>query len=175
MMLFASALAHGQAISRAAGSRVEAVVEKTGLLSGKKHVLSWERFSGTFSVDPPKVDLTIEAESVRVLDDWLGDGKREDVRKEAVGKDVLNAAKYSQIRFVSTAVTGDINSAFQISGNLTVRGMTKAVTLTVRQSGAAYEGETKFPMSAFGIKPPKAALGAIGTKDELTIRFHIKR
>ena len=154
-----------------ANAKVEAIVEKTGLLSGKKHVLAWEKFDGKFSVSPPSVEFVVEAGSMKVLDDWIGDGKKEDVRKEAVGKDVLDVAKFPGIRFVSTGVTGDMAGAFQVAGNLTVRGITKAATLAVKRTGTGYEGETRFPMTAFGIKPPKAALGAIGTKDEMTIRF----
>jgi polyisoprenoid-binding protein YceI len=117
------------------------------------------------------VELTVEAGSVQVLDDWINDGKKEDVRKETVGKDVLNAAKFPQIRFVSASVNGNISGAFQVAGELTIRGVTKPVTLAVKRGATGYEGETRFPMSAFGIKPPKAVLGAIGTKDEMTIRF----
>jgi polyisoprenoid-binding protein YceI len=152
-------------------AKVEAVVDKTGLMSGKKHVLAWEKFNGSFSLNPASVTFTVEAGSVKVLDDWIGEGRKEEVRKETVGKDVLNAAKFPQIRFISTAVTGDTGGAFQVTGNLTVRGITKAVTLTVKRNGAYYEGQTQFPMSGFGIKPPKAALGAVGTKDEMIIRF----
>lgn len=154
-------------------AKVEAIVEKTGLLSGKKHVLAWEKFDGTFAVSPARVEFVVEAGSMKVLDDWIGDGKKEDVRKEALGKDVLDVARFPQIRFVSTGVSGDTAGAFQVNGNLTVRGIAKPVTLSVKRIGNGYEGETRFPMSAFGIKPPKAALGAIGTKDEMTIRFAV--
>ena len=36
-------------------AKVEAIVEKTGLMSGKKHVLAWEKFDGKFSVSPASV------------------------------------------------------------------------------------------------------------------------
>lgn len=152
-------------------SKVEAIVEKTGLLSGKKHVLRWEQFRGSFSPSPARVELIVEAGSMKVLDDWISASKQEEVRKEAIGKDVLDTARFPQIRFVASGVNGDIGAAFQVPGSLTVRGITKPVTLSVKRNGANYEGETRFPMSAFGIKPPKAALGAVGTKDEMTIRF----
>ena len=152
-------------------ARVEVIVEKTGLMSGKKHTLRWEQFGGKFGVSPPTVELVVEAASVKVLDDWINDSKKEDVRKETIGKDVLDTAMFPQIRFVSTSVTGELSSAFQIIGNLSIRGITKPVTLAVKRTATGYEAEARFPMSAFGIKPPKAALGAVGTKDEMTMRF----
>jgi polyisoprenoid-binding protein YceI len=152
-------------------AKVEGIVEKTGLMSGKKHLLAWSTFEGKFSVSPPAVEFAVEAASLKVLDDWIGDGKKEDVRKEALGKDVLDVAKFPQIRFVSTGVSGDTSTAFQVLGLLTVRGVARPVTLAVNRVNGMYEGETRFAMSAFGIKPPKAMLGAVGTKDEMTIRF----
>jgi polyisoprenoid-binding protein YceI len=138
-------------------SRVEAIVEKTGLLSGKKHLLRWEKFSGTFSESSGAVSLTVEAASIVVLDDWIGDGKKEDVRKETVGKNVLHAEKYPQIRFASAGPAAGGPNEF------TVKKISEGV----------YEGECSFAMTAFGVKPPKALLGAIGTKDEMTVRFRI--
>lgn len=157
-----------------ANARVEAVVEKTGLMSGKRHVLRWERFSGRFTASPAAVELEVEAASVAVLDDWLNASKREDVRAETVGKNVLDAARHPRIRFTARALRGDPGAAFELPGELTIRGTTRPVTLTVRRDGAAYTGETRFPMSAFGIKPPRAAFGAVGTKDEMTVRFRVE-
>ena len=170
LWLIAVMAAWGQSIVPG-NAKVEAVVEKTGLMSGKKHVLAWEKFDGKFTVSPARVEFVVEAGSLKVLDDWINDSKKEDVRKEALGNSVLDVARFPQIRFVSTEVSGDTASAFQVAGNLTVRDMTKSVTLAVKRTASGYEGETRFPMSAFGIKPPKAALGAVGTKDEMTIRF----
>lgn len=152
-------------------AKIEAVVEKTGLMSGKKHVLAWEKFDGKFTVSPARVEFGVEAGSLKVLDDWINDSKKEDVRKETLGKNVLDVARFPQIRFVSTGVSGETATAFQVAGNLTVRDTTKPVTLAVKRTPSGYEGETHFPMSGFRIKPPKAALGAVGTKDEMTIRF----
>ncbi|MFN0102461.1 MAG: YceI family protein [Bryobacteraceae bacterium] len=170
-LLAGAMFAQEMRIAPGGGNKVEGIVEKTGLMSGKKHLLAWEKFDGKLSVSPARVEFFVEAGSVRVLDDWIGDGKKEDVRKETVGKNVLDVDKFMQIRFISTGVSGDTGASFQVMGDLTVRGITKPVTLAVKRNGISYEGETKFAMSGFGIKPPKAALGAIGTKDEMTIRF----
>jgi polyisoprenoid-binding protein YceI len=160
-------------IAPAGGARIQAIVTKTGLLSGKKHVLRWEKFAGRFSTSPAAVSLSVDAASVQVLDDWLGDAKKEDVRKETVGKKVLDTARHPSIQFDSTSVTGDTNGSFQITGNLTIRGIANPVTVTARKTADGYEGECRFPMSAFGIKPPRAALGAIGTADQIVLQFSL--
>jgi polyisoprenoid-binding protein YceI len=152
-----------------ATSRVEAIVEKTGVMSGKKHLLRWEKFSGKFTLMPPQVMFEAESATVSVLDDWVNGGQKEDIRKETIGKDVLDAAKHPVVRFVSTAATDNT-----LTGNLTVRGVTKPVTLRFKKNAdGTYDGESSFPMTQFGIKPPKAALGLVGTNDEMTIRVHI--
>lgn len=160
-------------IAPGTGTKVEATVEKTGLMSGKKHTLVWEKFSGQFT--QKSVTLEVEAASVKVLDDWIGDAKKEDVRKETIGKDVLHADKFPRIQFASTSIAGNLEGTFEIAGNLTIRGITKPVTLSARKlSNGSYDAETTFAMSSFGIKPPKAALGAVGTKDAMTIRVRVQ-
>lgn len=167
--------ASGQTIPIASEGRntLEAVVTKTGFLRGKRHILRWTEFAGTAQISPPSVEFTVRADSVQVLDDWLGEGKREDVRKEAVGKNVLNAAADPEIRFRSTKVDGSTEGELTVTGDLTIRGVTRPVTVRVRRNGGFWEGETSFAMTRFGIKPPSAILGAIGTQDSMTIRFRI--
>jgi len=155
------------------GSSVEAVVEKTGLLRGKKHILSWSSFTGRYTVAPPGAEISVDAASVQVLDDWLNTEKRAAVRDETVGKNVLDTARFPRIEFRSASVSGDPAASFQLTGTLTILGIAKPVTLSIRRTPAGFEGETRFPMSAFGIKPPRAALGAVGTKDEVLLRFRV--
>lgn len=87
----------------------------------------------------------------------------------ALGKETLDVAKYPTVRFVSTAVDGE-----KVAGTLTVRGISKPVTVMVKQVGGGQsEGSAIFKMTDFGIKPAKAALGAVGTKDEMTLQFKL--
>jgi polyisoprenoid-binding protein YceI len=50
------------------------------------------------------------------------------------GPDFFDAAKYPQITFVSTGVTKSSDTAYVVTGNLTMRGVTKPVTLAVTAS-----------------------------------------
>ena len=87
-----------------------------------------------------------------------------DIEKAALG--LLEPAKYPEIRFVSTRVVPG-----GVEGSLTIRDVTRPIAISVKD----YEGTAKVKLSDFGLKPPSSALGfAIGTKDEMTVRFKLK-
>jgi polyisoprenoid-binding protein YceI len=94
------------------------------------------KFSGTFSYDPSsptssKVDATIEMDSINT--DQL---KRDDHLRSA---DFFDAKKFPAMRFVSRDVSGNATE-MKVVGDLTIKDVTKPVTLTVQ-----YEGQAKDP------------------------------
>ena len=146
----------------------ELEVDKTGLLAGKKHLFRFERYRGR--VDDSAVSFTIDAASLKVLDAWKpATGAVAKIREVALGKDVLDAARYPEITF-----TADAPREGEIIGQLMVRGVSRPCTVTVKRSGNFVEGSALVRFSAFGIKEQKAALGAIGTKDEMRVRFRLQ-
>ena len=119
----------------------------------------------------PVVDVTIGAASI-------------DTRVEARdthlrSADFFDVEKYPELRFVSTRVqrTGD---GYTLTGDLTIRGVTKPVTLTVTEEGtgvdpwgnqkAAFSATGKFRRSEFGLNW-NAALetGGVLVSDEVKI------
>ena len=55
---------------------------------------------------------------------------------------------------------------------LTVRDRSRAVVVAVMKTGnQSYRGSAKIRLTDFGLKPPSAALGLVGTKDEMTFAF----
>jgi hypothetical protein len=94
----------------------------------------------------------------------------------------LNAKKYSAIVFemtTATIVPGQKNQ-FQVktTGNLSIAGVTKSVTMdvtgTVNANGTiTCSGSEKLKMSDFQVKPPVFMLGALKTGDGLTIDFTV--
>lgn len=101
-----------------------------------KHVLSnvrgmFKKPSGTVTLDEAtpansKVDATIDAGSIST-----GVEERDTHLKSA---DFFDVAKYPTITFASTSVTRSSASAYSVTGNLTMHGVTKAVTLAVTAS-----------------------------------------
>ena len=156
-------------LAPATANTVDLYVEKTGLMSGKKHWFRFPQLTGSFSTNPAKVELQFDVKAMQCFDTWLSEKDQKKVLEHALGKETLDVAKFPTVTFVSTAVDGD-----KVTGTLTIRGVSKPVTVTAKQAGEGqYEGLAVFKMTDFGIKPAKAALGAIGTKDEMTLQFKL--
>jgi len=161
----------GFLIEPAAGSRFELRVYKTGLLSGKKHLFVFDRYRGRF--DGHQIEFTLEASSIRCLDDWRpATGKIEEIVKVAL-HEMLDATRHPELRFVSNQITAKGDSTYHATGQLTIRGVSKPVTVTVSRKGNVIEGQAQIRHSDFGLKPQSAALGAIGTKDEMDVTFRL--
>lgn len=87
------------------------------------------------------------------------------------GESVLNAKKFGTIRFVSTRIrlggSGQLSDGAKIDGNLTIRGVTRPVTLNAvlfRQSGTQAGDLSKLGFKLTGSVSRKA-FGATGYPD----------
>jgi polyisoprenoid-binding protein YceI len=123
-------------------------------------MVTWVRGSfkdvhGTLEFDPQRPqDLRVEAviESNRC---WSGEPARDTHLRSA---DFLACETYPQIRFVSSSVELVGPSDFKVSGNLTIRGVTRPVLLDVR-----YHGTWQTPWFEDGVdKGPKTRAGFTG-------------
>ncbi len=167
-------------IKPGATSRFALEIYKTGLMSGKKHLFLFERYAGALeynstSPERSKIDVNVEAASFVVKDDWVSASQAKSIRDEAEGKNGLDLAKHSTIRFVSSSIVR-AGEGFTVQGTLTIRGIEKPVTVNVTMKpGDAgtirFEGKAEVKLKDYGIKPPTAALGAIGTRNEMAVAF----
>ena len=114
----------------------------------------FDKFSGNFSYDEAKpedtkVDVTIDTTSVN--------SNHAERDKHLSGEDFLDVAKFPEAKFVSTKYSGG-----KLEGNLTLHGVTKPITIDVKEIGAGadpwggfrrgFEGSTKFALADFGIE-----------------------
>jgi len=165
-------------------SRFALQVDKTGLMRGKKHLFVFERYVGRLEYDPgnpaeSRVELTIESGSLIVTDDWVSEKDRAKISDEALNNK-LAAGKYPEMRFRS----GSIRAAggadrYEVQGELTIRDLARPVVVqvTLREEGEGillFDGEAIVKMTDYGMKPPSAALGLIGTKDEMLLHFLLR-
>jgi polyisoprenoid-binding protein YceI len=161
-------------------SRMELTVEKTGLLSGRKHLSTFSEYRGTLQFDretpeASTVEFTIEAGTIMCRDTWLNPKDLGKVQQYAL-KEMLAAEKHPQISFRSTGARKLDATRYRIEGVLTIRDVARPVIVAASlNSGPAnevsIEGTAVVRLTDFGLKPPSTALGAIGTRDEMALRF----
>ena len=117
-----------------------------------RHLLSKVRgrfadFSGTVEFDQSNparshVDVTILAASI--------DTAEADRDKHLRSADFFDVEQYPTLRFVSTSVTPRNDNTYDVSGNLTIHGVTRRVTLPATYLGTARDpwGNAKFVFEA---------------------------
>lgn len=115
-------------------------------------------FDGQFSYDEKnpnasKVNVTINTNSI--------DSNHAERDKHLRGKDFLHVSQYPKASFVSQSYTDLGNGKGKLSGNLTLHGVTKLITIDVNFIGqgkdpwggyrAGFEGKTSIKLKDFGI------------------------
>ncbi|WP_322629379.1 YceI family protein [Halothiobacillus sp.] len=139
-------------------------------------VHSFNKTSGTIIYDPVaktgSVDITIDPKSVNtgvpLLDKYLQD------------KDFFDSAQYPTITFKSTRVKFEGKKPVKVYGNLTIKGITKPVTLTVtsfqvmqnpieKKEEVGANAHTRIKRSEFDM-----AKYAPGVSDEVTINLPVE-
>lgn len=156
------------------GARFELIVEKTGLLAGKKHIFSFPKLEGSVTLEPPAVEIAIDARAVQLHDDWVSAKDREKILALTHSAEMLHTAAHPLLTFRSTEVLPTGEGRYRVTGALTLRGAARTVEVEVVRQGDLFTGKAVFPMSRFGMKPPKAALGAVGTRDEVAVTFALQ-
>jgi len=89
-------------------------------------------FDGTIWIDrgnpsASKVELTIQSASI----DTANENRDKDLRSE----NFFDAAKFPTITFKSTKVVPKGNDAYEVTGDLTMHGVTKTITVPVKHGG----------------------------------------
>lgn len=129
-----------------------------------KHLgFSWlvgrfDKFDGTFSYDeaaPEKSSVKVEIDTASV------NSNHAERDKHLRAEDLLDAAKFPKATFVSTSITPEAGGKAKITGDLTLRGVTKQVVIDAVKIGGGtdpwggervgFEGTTKFALADFGI------------------------
>jgi polyisoprenoid-binding protein YceI len=162
-------------IEPTAKSQLNLYVEKTGLLSGKKHHFVFERYEinidlNETSPEQSQVQLKIDAGSIVCKDTWVSAKDLVKISKTAL-EDMLAAARFPAIVFRSTSMRQESGGVFGVEGILTIRDVTKPVLVRVKRDYGAFSGTAVVRLTDFKLKPPSTALGLIGTKDEMTFSF----
>ena len=138
-------------------------------------------FSGTVVVDGADPSRSTAQVSIEVASIDTRNSQRDEHLRT---NDFLAAEQYPRIDFVSTGVVATGERQFDLSGDLTIRGVTKAVTIPVSYEGAAtdpfgnlrlgFEGSLTISRKDFGITW-NAALetGGVLVSDSIVLELEI--
>lgn len=150
-------------------------VGKTGVFSGlgHEHEVSAPIKSGTAETGAhPAVEIHVDARALRVTGKDEPEKDRAEVQKAMLGPEVLDSEQHQEIVYKSSSAESAGPGKWMLRGNLTLRGQTRPVTVTVTFKDGQYTGEATVKMTDFGITPPGKA--GIRAKDELKIEFEVK-
>ena len=150
-------------------SKIEFIGSKvTGSHNG-----SFQKFSGQIdhagTPENSRVQITIATDSITT--------DTPDLTKHLKTADFFDVAKFPQATFVSTAIKpgGDKGASHTITGNLTMHGVTKAVTfpatINVTPDAATVESSFSINRKDFGINYAGAADNLI--RDDVVLTLHI--
>jgi len=157
-----------------------------GMLSSLGHspTFAVQDFEGEAAFDPDTPEkaslvLRIKSSSLEVTDDIKSKDRRE--IESTMNDSVLETVRFPEIVFRSAGVAsdkiGDGRYQVKLSGELSLHGMTRAVTVPIQVSvlGDEFraEGEVSLSQSDFGIRPVSVAGGTLKLKDELRVGFNI--
>lgn len=158
-------------------------VAKTGLMRGRKHVFEFTSYRGAVRLDErqpgrTEVEVEVEAGEFRLLDEWVGEKDKRKIAAYTRSPEMLDVGRHPLIRFRSRTAEETGSGSYRVEGRLEIRGVAKPVVVlarTSRQDGELeVEGTAQFRLSDFGLKRPTAALGAIGTSDEVRLEFRLR-
>jgi len=138
------------------------------------HNGSFKKFSGvvdyTGQVETSRVSLTIDSSSLET--------DTPDLTKHLKTADFFDVAKFPEAKFVSTAIKpgGENGATHTVTGNLTLHGVTKAVTfpatINVTPDAATVESSFSINRKDFGINYAGAADNLI--RDDVVLTLHIR-
>src|SRR5574337_1107445 len=141
-------------------------VSKAGLFSafGHNHEIRAPIARGSFNEESPAVELEVDARQLKALDPDLSDKDRAEVQQTMLGPEVLDSAKFPQIRFRSLSVERAGEGKWRVHGDLTLHGQTHPVLAEVAGTAGHYRGSAVVRQTDFGIKPVSAGGGSIKVK-----------
>jgi polyisoprenoid-binding protein YceI len=158
-----------------------------GLLwfKGHEHLVAAREFSGEAQMSPDKItpaslQLTVKTDSMVETSDAFTEQQKQIINKE-LREIVMEPAKYPEIVFKSTVVTGKSQSNGQynlkIVGELTLHGVTRQIVIpakvTLTGNNLRAIGEFSIDRSDFKVKATSAFHGMVRVRNKVKFTFDI--
>ena len=145
---------------------------------------NFKSFDGSMEASKPdfsdaKINFTADVSSVNTENDMRDNHLKSD--------DFFNAAKFPQLKFVSTSFTPQGDNKYKLVGNLTIRDVTKSVTFDVKYGGtvvamggthAGFKATSKIDRFDYNLKWSKATESGgmvVGKDVDITINVDFKK
>lgn len=157
-------------------SKITIHVGKSGLLSAAahNHTINAPIASGTMRESAPAhIEFTIETAKMLVEPDPKIDAKDQATIQMHMEDMTLETKRFPEIVFRSSHIDKLPSGDWKADGDLTLHGVTKPVSLTVKQAGDSYTTHTVLKQTDFGIQPISIGGGVIKVKNEVEIDFQI--
>ena len=181
MSIALAAAAADYTIAPAAGTQFKLEVHKTGLMSGKVHVFTFEKYSGTLRYDesaPEKssVQFTIDTGSIVCQDTWVNEKDKKKIIE--VAGESMDSPKHPQMSFQSQSIARRAGGGYDVTGALTIKGTAKPITIQVKVAAEGQslrvKGDAIILRKTYGINPRSAVpFGLIGNKEEMPVHFDL--
>jgi polyisoprenoid-binding protein YceI len=170
-----------------ASSKFMAHAARGGLawFKGHSHNLAVRDFEGTAelsldALNPASLEMSVKADSLEETDAVFTPEQKQIINKE-LDDIVLESAKYPEITFKSTSVTGNMTTPFsfdvRITGDLTLHGVTRQITIpakvTVSQESFRAIGEFEIDRKDFNVNATDAFHGLVRVKRDVKFEFDI--
>lgn len=127
-------------------------------------------FSDVAKLEMSALNFSVESESLK-----SGKSAMDKKTFGALNTDKFKMINFSLIKVLSVNKKSENNYQVTASGNLTINGVKKEITLKFsmdkKDNLFILEGSHKLLMTTFSIEPPKALLGTIKTGDEIEVKF----
>ena len=91
---------------------------------------------------------------------------------------MIEVSRFPKLTFDSTAIVPIAQGQYGVTGTLTIRNAAKPVKIlisSIQQNGQELhvQGSSEIHMKDFGLIPPAAAFGTIGTKEAMLVHFDL--
>ena len=169
-------------IAPAPGARLQLEVHKTGLMSGKIHVFTFESYSGELHYDEASpgrstVSFTVDNASLVCHDTWVDEKDRRKILR--VAQEAMDTRRHPRMTFRSESVVSRPGGGYDVSGPLTIKGIAKPVVIhvTVERGGQSLRvrGGAVLRRADYGVNPPSPVpFGLIGNKEEMPVQFDLR-
>jgi len=157
------------------GSTLTIHVFKSGLFSGfaHDHEIAAPLSSGSVDAAALAVECRFDARRLAVLDREASAGERAKIEETMRSAKVLDVERFPEIAFISRKVQPTGGNKYDVTGDLTLHGVTHTLTFSVVLATHHYKGTVRLKQSDFGITPISLAGGSVKVKDTVEIGFDV--